>query len=172
MGFSAMRCALFSLYVFALSGAVQAQTALVCGAAEGEIYPANSGSVLGPGYARSYNVARPSAYSGLVTNRTYVPNGPWGQELRRANSVNNIYTGNIWYGRPIPRVSPPVHRAAAVYFYSPQYPGLSYESPQLVSPEPSILSAPLVTPHHDPFFEERIWETIEAGGDISDYWGW
>jgi hypothetical protein len=39
-------------------------------------------------------------------------------------------------------------------------------------PDSYVIPTPRITPYHDPYFEEHLWEDLEEDRDISEMFGW
>lgn len=88
------------------------------------------------------------------------------QGTPRATTTGNVWSNNSWNVRPNWRQTGQ-YRHHARYSYLPQYPGLIGSNRPNARPDVYVVPPPTVTPYHDPYFEERIWDD-----DDYNYLGW
>jgi hypothetical protein len=50
--------------------------------------------------------------------------------------------------------------------------GLICSPPLDAQPDNYFVPTPRITPYHDPYFEEHLWEDMKEDRDISEMFGW
>jgi len=87
------------------------------------------------------------------------------------SAQSSVVGGNTWYGVPstvTPNSTQPLRHSA--FFHNPYYPNVSLTPSTDMRPDEYVIPPVTQTPLHDPFFEERVYDTYDD--DPYDVWGW
>jgi hypothetical protein len=144
-----MRRALSILCVVCLPGVAVAQVGQMSGTA------ANSYSRPSIFVGPSYRGTGDNFYIGPRSANLYTPtSGSLTRNVVPSRSAAPMNTGT-W------------HHAG--YSRNPYYPSLSFTPPTDIRPQEYVIPPVTRTPLHDPYFDERVYETFD---DAYEYWGW
>jgi hypothetical protein len=99
-----------------------------------------------------------------TTANTYVARRPTWDVPAQGTSA-----GTHWSNDQRPIVPAPASPPGR-YSYLPYYPSYSFAPPVDMRPQEYVIPPVTRTPLHDPFFEERVYDTYDD--DPYDVWGW